>query len=508
MTATPQVVTVECAAVDTTIAEAIYLSTQKFISASSDTPASTPFLPRIRGPITYRREVTCWVFGAGRSSGAIGVMDVDNTDGVLDAWIAQPWRNRRVTIRRGLATETYANHDHVAYAVVDRISYPDLYTTRLHWRDAGALLDIPAHSALYGALVQAPTLEGTPRPFCIGQCEGVPLTLVDAALLQYDVDDEIPYSIDEVTDRGVILTEGTQWEVSTETSTFGITRLTNPAETSGKQVAKVRGSQADDLSAVIDFLLARAAEKDPNIDPAAISTDVISALEVAAPYAFCYWGRDGSTIASILTRLMNSVTGWWYYDRNDQLRLGRLERPSTSPVVTLSDINLIGDVTIRLDEAKGLSDTIGCVRNWSPHGDGEVAGSVYALDPDRAQRIRAPQLTRKGVNPLHDAYAHARGAEAPFTLLSNEDDGQTEANRVTDLYEVENCIYECDAALEGSLSYTVEPGDTITLELDRYGLDAGKELLVLAAETDLLSSTVKFELWGEAPQAGDFPSGS
>lgn len=508
MSTTPQVVTLELYAVDVTIAEAIYISTQRFVSASTDTPANTPFLPRIRGAIEYTREVSIPPFGQGRSSGAIGHADVDNTDGALDRWLAQPWRNRQARIRRGLATDALADHDHISYVVIDRISKPDLRTTRLHFRDMGALLDIPAHSDVYPELEQAPSLEGTPRPFCFGECEGVPLTLIDAALLQYDVDDEPPYAIEEVTDRGVILTEGTQWEVSTETGTYGITRLTNPAGTNGKQVARVRGSQEDSLSSVIAMLLERAAVKDPNIDPSAIDNYALADLEDATGYAYCYYGRDETTFADILTMLLNSVNGWWYYDRNNNLRVSRLDPPSTASLVTLSEINLIGDVTFTLDEGRGLSDSIGCARNWSPHSEGEVAGSVNALEPARAQRIKAPQQVRKGVNALHDTYAHARGAKPPPTLLATEADGQTEANHQTSLYTVEHGFYGCDAALDGSLSYTLEPGDVVTLEIDRYGLDAGKQMVVIAATTDLMSSIVRLVLRGEAPQAGDFPTGS
>src|SRR5438045_1448830 len=112
MSTTPQVITVQISAPSGSPAQSVrYLSTQGFTSAAADTPASTSFLPRIKGAVQYNREVSCWVWDRNRAQASFGTIDLDNTDGELDGWLAEDWRNRIVTIRRGLATDAYADHD-------------------------------------------------------------------------------------------------------------------------------------------------------------------------------------------------------------------------------------------------------------------------------------------------------------------------------------------------------------------------------------------------------------
>lgn len=508
MTAIPQVVTVVLGGATTR-----YLSTQGFISSPTDTPANTVFLPRIRDTIEYSRKAEWWMSGTRTRAGtSLGTIDVDNTDGELDSWLAEDWRNREVTIRRGLATVGYDDHEHVAFAVVDRVSAPEWHTIRIALRDKGALLDVAAQQTLYPALVQAPSLEGTPKPICIGSNEGVPLTLQNAAQLDFDVSDSVPFDITEVTDQGVIMSEGTigspatdgEWEICPNVpACHGVRFLVSPT---GKVVAKVQGAYAgsaliERLPDVIAYLLGRS---ESPVSPSEVDSYVIDNLDTHAPYTICYWGRDGTTIASILSQIMDSFGGWWYFDRLGQLRVGRLEVPGGDAVVELDDINLLGDIKIRLDEARGLTDAIGAQRNWSPHAPGEIAGYVNAFEQDRAQRIAGVQQVRVGGTVLHPTYAHAVGAPAMKTLHSSVTNAQTEADRITTLYSVERYFYEVTAAIEGSLAYTLEPGDAVLLTSDRFGLSEGKLLTVVEVNTRLMSSAVALTLWGEGPQPGDF----
>lgn len=476
-----------------------WLATQRFITGGSDTPSNVCFEPRLRDNVTYQREAACVVWGNEEARGNLGAVDIDNTDGELDPWLSETWRDRAGTFRRGLESVQYSSHDHIAHVVIDNITTPDRHTIRLHLRDKGALLDI-ALNEFYDTSVVVEALEQEPKPVCIGQCEGVPLVCVDDANLDYDLHDADVTSVDEVTDQGVILTEGTQWEVSTEPTVFGVRRLTNPA---GKQVATVVGEPfVDTLTDVVQYVLERSAGR---VNPDDVNSTANDALMDATGYELCYYGRDETTISEFLSQLMASYCGWWFFDRNGLLRLGRLERPQSPSILVLDERNLLDDVTFEFDEAKGLSNRWGGVRNWSPHGDGDIAGSVQ-LDQARVERLKAFHQVALGANTLHAAYAHALNNEAIRTLLATLADAQTEANRVSEIYSVRNGFYNCTAAIEGSLAWELDPGDIVTLQTDRYGLSAGKEFEVVGVQTRLLSSAVKIRLFGEAPDPGDFPT--
>jgi hypothetical protein len=504
MSTVPQVVTAAISAPTTGMGAAEWLSTQKFVSESTDTPANTVFEPRLTGRVTYTRKVSCVLWDRSNADASIGYIEINNTDGSLDYWFSQTWRDRTVVLKRGLATVAYNDHDTVVRAIIDGILSPDWHTIRLVLRDKSALLDVPLQTQLYNALPFAPGLEGTPRPVCFGDCFGVPLTLVDAALLDYEVNDGPYVTIDQVTDQGVVLTENNQWTESPESGVFGVRRLTNPA---GKQVCQVRGTGTgsvviENLDDVIDFLLART--EVPLTDVNHYSVD---ALQAAANYQLAYWGRDSATVAQVMTMVMDSFCGWWYFDRLGELRVDRLKTPVATPAVELNSINLIGDIRIQLDTAQGLSDGIGVRKNWSPHSESEIALSLLvigATDLPDAERLRQPFTVIRGVNTLHPTYSASVGADPIPTLISNSTDGTSEINRITELFEQENYFYFCAAAIEGALAYELEPGETALLEFDRFGLTEGKTLLVTEVETDLLSSVVKLKLWGPGPNYGDF----
>lgn len=505
----PDVVTV---AIDGSPAH--YLSSGQFISAATDTPANTPFLPRIGAAITYERQVGCVIWGNSATKVAVGTIDLIATDGQIDSWIAEQWRDRNVTIRIGDEDQEYADHAHVAFAVVERLGAPNFEAHRISLRDKGSLLEVSAQTEVYPFMVLVPALEGTPKPMLIGENEGIPFTLVDPEAddgnkLDYDIMDSDPYHVDEVLDQGVIMTQGGggQWQESPEPGVYGVRRLTEPF---GKQTCTARGATngsvfIERLPEVISYLVNRSGGRvtDADVDP--YSIDELNSL---APYALGYYGRDATTIASILTQMLDSFCGWWYFDRLGMLRVGRLEDPEetgTVPVISLdNEIDIVSDISARFDEAKGLSDLIGFRRNWSPYADGEIAQSVTSFEPARAARLSGAQLVRKGAYILHDSYAHARGAPPIRTLISSVANAQTEIDRITQLYSVERYFYEFSAALRGGLAYTLEPGDVINVTADRYGLDAGKNLLVVGARAAINSNIVALTLWGAGPQSGDF----
>lgn len=484
-----------------------YFSTIGYTSLPTDTPASTSFQARIKGSISYEREVGCSVWRNSGTRVAIGSIMLLNTDGGLDAQLAQQWRDRIGTLQRGLQGESYDGQDHVAYVVVDSITTPEQYRVELKLRDKGALLEVAAQQNVYGVIASVPELEGTPKPFGFGSLEGVPLTLVHAGNLDFDLLDETPTDITEVTDEGVILEEGVEWQESPASGVYGVRLLENPGP-GGKQVAALQGPSVgsmliEQLPDVIAYLLNRS---EGRVYPDEVDPYSIDELNALAPYKLCWWCRDATTIASILTQIMDSFMGWWYFDRLGNLRVGRLEAPedmSESAILELTKLNIKGGITPRLDTAPGLSDSVAFARNWSPYE--AIAGGVAALEPARAARIRAPYQVRRGVNTLHPTYAHAIGAPPMMTCLSDGADAQTEADRRTALYSIERYFYDVPKAfIEGSLVYTLEPGDTVLVTNERFGFGNSKPLKVVSAKGLLDSSSEPLVLWGAGPQPEDF----
>lgn len=503
MSATPQVVTVVVESSNSGN-ETRYISTQGYVSDRTDTPSSQVFLPRLKDTIEYSIEVGCQLWGNSGSKISFGVIDVDNTDGALDSWLSEEWRDRTITIRRGLATDDFASHDIVAIALIDKITVPDFYTIRFTLRDKSALLDIPLQTDLYPYRLLAPSLEGTPRPICIGRCFNIPAVMVDSAMLDYDVHDEPFFMIEEVKDQGVYLSPSAEWDVSVDSNINGF-RFNEGNNPAGKITADVQGAYAgsaliERLPDVLDYIIQKS---NGAVTTAEIDTYSVSTLDFNTGYTVCYYGRDSTTISNVLTQVLDSYSGWWYFDRFGMLKVGRLELASTATRLTINDINIIGDISLRFDEGSGVSSSISCMRNWSPNADSDIAGSLM-VNPDtrrRAETLKAPFTTvSNNVLSFHPSYAFARSAAPIKTLLSARLVAQYEVDRISDdLYRGENYFYSVTTAIEGSLAYEIEPGDSVLLQTDRFNLSAGKHLLVVGVKTRLLSSLVELTLWGRGP---------
>lgn len=178
----------------------------------------------------------------GRPERATGSFSVINVDRELDAWLDWSTRDEVFTIRTGTVAQTYSDFAVAATGLIDLLgSAPsDEGKIVITPRDAAASLDVPYQVNQYPSTAALDALKLTTKPTGVGELHGVPVTMVDAANLLYDLIDDAAYTVSAVYDRGVPLTAGVGYSLSNDRS--GIKRLTNPA---GKQVVDMVGAVTD-----------------------------------------------------------------------------------------------------------------------------------------------------------------------------------------------------------------------------------------------------------------------
>ena len=225
----------------------------------------------------------------------------------------------------------------------------------------------------------------------------------------------------------------------------------------------------------------------------------IATLDATVPWRLNYFTDQAVKIPDLLKRTMDSFLGWSWWDRTGKLKVGRLIDPAAaSASFTFTDIELVGPIGVEEDLAPGLSTIVVGQRNYSPHADGEIAGSVL-LTAD-AGRLVADYLVRKvGASTLAATYWKAVGAAPMETLLSQAADVQSLADYGSLLYAVPRAFYTFSAYLDDLSAYSIEPGTVVNLQTSltkRFGLTAGKNVLVVSAESRLLSNRVDFIAWG------------
>lgn len=235
-------------------ADTLFVASQGFTTKSTDTPASRYYDGRIKdnGP-SYTREVQLFVWGGGSPAKAIGDFDLINDDGELDYLLDESMRDGTVTFRLIDQGADFSTSVVAAVCVIDTVRVSDEQTLRVVVRDKSALLDRPLGNSFYPSSAPNTELEGELQPIVLGNIEYVPIIPYDPANLTYAVIDDTFRDVQELLDRGVVLTLDTGWRYYISTAIEGVVRITNP---DGKQCAKVRGqinTGATDLLSGIGF---------------------------------------------------------------------------------------------------------------------------------------------------------------------------------------------------------------------------------------------------------------
>jgi hypothetical protein len=274
----------------------------------------------------------------------------------------------------------------------------------------------------------------------------------------------------------------------------------------GKIVANPVGPNAggviEHLGDVLNYVLWRGWINAGAIGTAPDVTDAASAITARANYRIATFERRPVTALALLRDIMDSWCGWIAPRRDGSLTVGRVIAPEgvrSAPVVTLDDTNLIGEVEVSDDLAKGLTVRIAGRRNHSVHADGDLATTVSPTL--RAElttemtcvRTGAPAISR---TPVSATYAQAVGAPPKATLLQEPSDIQIEANQVATLWRPTRRFYVVTALLGASIADTLEPGQVVHLVWPGYGLQAGKNLLVIGVRRRFFSRRVDLKLWG------------
>lgn len=230
------------------------------------------------------------------------------------------------------------------------------------------------------------------------------------------------------------------------------------------------------------------------------SQDDAAAIDTATGYAGLGVYLDGGeTIAQALDMALASYTACKWADGSGKLRFSRLIDPASIAAGDRAgtiDINAMdGDLVPVLDTAPGLTTQMGVRRNWASLSDGDlVAASLNFPLAVRQSMLRDYQQVASTATPLAGAYRHALYAAPVASCFDQQADGQAEIDRVAALYGIPRWFYAVTVELEALPG--LDLGQVWTLTYPKYGLAAGKPVMVIDYEPDLLANTANIILWG------------
>lgn len=494
-------------------------ATQAYTTGPTDSPANTHFEGRIQQPGNFRRD--CFAQGKtyGKTQVGYGEIVLANNDGALDGLLNYSFSGRPVTIQLGTVLPNSAG-----VPTWTTVLSGTMEQVQLSWqqviiriRDRQQDLAKPLQSTRYAGNNALPSglegvaqdLQGRPKPLVFGQVFNISPPCVNSTRFIYQVHDgSALQSIDAVYERGAALTAGaaytSQADMETNSPASGQYRVWNSAagtffrlaaNLSGEiTVDATQGAAAANRTAGQLFvaILTKAGIAAPSI-----STSDVTALDLVAPYplgVFCGTDKD-TTALELLDQVCNSAGAWFGADALGVFRIAQIVVPSSGSVGSISatEVTKIERLASR-DGGVGVPAwrvKLNYARVYTPQTDLSTtvtaARKAYLSTPyRRVEATDSAVLTANLTSP-----------ELEFdTQIVNAADAATEAARRLAIYKTRRDVFELTVRVDAALASAIDLGKVITLQLNRFGMNAGKNFLIIGIRTNLRGYLFDLTLWG------------
>jgi hypothetical protein len=486
-------------------------ATSGYVTRPTDDPADTYYEPRVRQPGLVRRDLFSGGSAFGRTQVGYGEVTLINTDGALD-FLADKGFGRPIRILVGDQAAAYSAFTLVLQATVEQAEVGTSSVT-LRVKDSQSLLDTPLQTATFagnnvapnGAEGTADDLKGQRKPKLYGKVFNLSPPMVNSSMLTYQVNSGSA-TVSAVYDKAVALTFGANYanlaalEAATvpggeyaTCSSLGLFRL------GSSPVGTVTCDATAGSEYLADILGAIAVDAGTTM-----SSADITALKAANGALGGVYFQDSSTDSSsgttglqLLDEVAQSLGAWYGFDQADGLRCGRVEAPTGAAVASFrpSDIIALEQVAAN-DDLSGLpvwKVSVLWKKFHTVQKENDVAGSVSA-----ARRVELAQEYRTAVSydsALLWSYPNAKELTRT-TLMTSESDAQAEASRLLSLLKVRRRTYTATVRWESELATTLDIGQTVSITFPRFGLLAGKLLLITGLTLDLRLKRAELSLWG------------
>jgi hypothetical protein len=468
----------------------LYYSTDGFNSGAADAPAHTHYDARVKTALTFTRALFSEGRIGGRSLPGVGVLTLSNGDHGLD-WLAHASVDGRACrVLLGGDGFTRADFGTIFDGTMANLDFSSS-TVDVRLRDWQEYLARPLLDGSFagsGTWEGVTSMTGQPKPRAFGKVRNFEPVLIDPANLRYLYHDGVKggtRTLDAVYDRGVLLTAGVGY--TNTAASGGFVLLAAPAGTITCDVTGPNlsaGAIAEEIVTNPGGLVAS------DLDATAVSD-----FKTLVPATVGFFARDQINCDEALDQVIGAVGGYWGFDRGGLFDLGRMDAPAVTAVAALTDIEVLSfeRVATRLPI---WSLTLRYRRNWHPFSLTDLATQ---FQPGGISANNAKAFTDEwsslapSTDPLVRVNYLLAGSAETETLIDDPTAAATERNRLFTLDSVGRDVYRLVAKVQ---PFARELSDTITLTLNRYGLDTGRNFRIISMTEDSSSNRVELEVWG------------
>lgn len=509
-------------------ARTLRFATQSYTTGPTDTPDNTPantfYEGRIQQPANISRTCFSDAKTTGRTQIGYGDMVLVNNDGALDSLLAYSFAGRAITIKLGVVAPNSNRAPSWVTVIKGTMEQAELSWQKVTIRVRDRQQDVAkplqqvryaGSNVLLGGVLNgmegvANDLKGKPKPQVFGRVFNVapPQVNTDRRIYQVHTGGALSALL-AAYDRGAPLSVGavytSQADMEANAPTAGQYRVWNDA-TAG---CFVRLGGAPTGTVTVDAVQGAAVAnrtvgqlysqilQAAGISSSDINSADITALDATAPYevgVYAPYDQD-ITPLELLDTLCASVGAWYGCDASGAFRIGQIAVPTVAAVgtITATDILKIERVSSR-DPGVGIPAwkmKIGYQRIYSVQND------LTAAVTDARKAYLAEEYRRVESSDASVKTANLTSPELEFlTVLTSASDAAAEADRRLAIYKVRRDMYQLTIRVDAALAAALDIGKVVSLQINRFGMGAGKNFLIIGIRTNMRGYQFDLTLWG------------
>jgi hypothetical protein len=472
---------------------------------------TSPYIDAIVNVPQYKRDLTGDNFGS--YSASFGTLELANEDGALDFLVAAFTAGHTISFYYGDASWAFASFELIFSAKIVKITAPSFGRLSVQLADTGILIDKSIGGDIKVGGI-GPNSDRF-RPLGFGYVRQVECMVLDEANLRYIVADTgmgttgMTYDIITVRDRGVPVLYTDNGD-----DTFDLTY--SPA--GGITADVLYYASGTDHICVSDAMVHLVGDRaglitlghyaGPGVTYSVRPGSGIPAWLDAGgeDYAIGLLNFEKRNIIDLLTEIGNTGLNFWGITRLGDFTFGRI-RPNdiaglgVSPLATIVEADFKAN-SFKIDHADPMYYRLSCGvnKNWSQQSD--FAG---VLTPNQRGVLSRKNLgviqnptsgTQYNANPQNYNLSLAVSPQIE-TLLSADNDvtGDLRARHWMNTARAKQAPWiETVSGVFNIEYFELELGDPITLQMFRYGYDAGELVQVVGIDINLTDAEVALRL--------------
>ena len=483
------VVLIEATACVGGVDKVVRMSSREFVTWPTDNPGNEPYFSVVSGGVSVSESLPLDLSGSGMSWGDIRII---NESGALDPWLSWVWANRPISVLIGDISWPLNEFWPVFVGVVEDIGSPARGELALKLRDSLQRLNSPVSEAKLGG-----STDNKDRllPLSFGHVFNVAPLLVSPNLHEYMVHNGPVSSIVEVRDQGLPVSA----TINSAAGTFKLNQRPF-GQVTADVVAQVQAP--GNVAELIRLLATSYGKSSERFLPGEIDDVSFAQAGARCPQPVGLHLSDRDNVLSVCQRLAASVGCMLSVSRAGKLRLVRLAAPQAGgrrigpPDILLSSDQLAERPAV----AAGVK--LGYAKNWCQQGGG-LAGGV----PEAHRQFYADewQVSAQSDAQVAELYRLHTEAAQMDTLLVRRADADVECQRRLSLCRVARHVVRVTGRAH-LLDITV--GDSVVLELPRWGMNVGAAGLVVGAKPNWLERHIELDVLVWAQGVADIPPAS